>query len=128
MCTGIFKNEDFSSFFLVFFPSWMGRKILPSSLHFHSRAGIWLEKIGKKKKNGDREEGDLGQGCFSQIPGNPSWLPALLGWNWAGLEQEGPCGGTEELGILPGLPREGGIPWLEFQGWLQWESFPFFVQ
>lgn len=126
MCTGIFKNEDFSSFFFVFFSKLDGKKD-PSFFPSLSLQGWNL--VGKKeKKNGDREEGDLGQGCLSQIPGNPSWLPALLGWNWAGLEQEGPCGGTEELGIRPGLPREGGIPWLKFQGWLQWESFPFFVQ
>lgn len=95
----------------------MGRKILPSSPHFHSRAGIWLERI---KKNGDRDEGDPGQGCLSQIPGNPSLLPAFLGWNWADVEQEMPLGGSLRnwgVGNSPaGVPREGGIPWMGLVG------------
>lgn len=49
---------------------------------------------------GTWEEGDHGQGCLSQIPGNPSLLPAFLGWNWADMEQEkGPRWLHEELGI-----------------------------
>lgn len=80
--------------FQLFFPSWMGRKILPSSPHFHSRAGIQLERIKKKKKMGIGKKGDPGQGCLSKIPGNPSLLPAFLGWNWADLEQEMPLDGS----------------------------------
>lgn len=89
MCTGIFfKNEDFPAFF--FQVGWEERSFLLPLTFTPGLEFGWKEL----KKNGDRDEGDPGQVCLSQIPGNPSLLPAFLGWNWADLEQEMPLGGS----------------------------------
>lgn len=79
MCTGIFKNEDFSSFFLGFFSKLDGKKD-PSFFPSLSLQGWNL--IGKKeKKMGIGKRGILGKVVF------PKFLEIPVGFLhfWGGI-------------------------------------------